>query len=163
MALPWVAQVLKWLGFGQYNSTEPELEEGEVSPLQLDENANLKVTIVSAVAADEPAAVTALQTTALSYGQVLKSSAGKLVEIVGFNHSDEDRYIFLCDTVAVPANATETTSTTYRAILVSGKSPFSFTPARRLTFGTGISWVCSSTLGTITRATDAYITSAIVE
>jgi hypothetical protein len=163
MALPWVASILKWLGHGQYNSTPPELEEGEVSSLQLDENANLKVALVSAVAADEPAAVTALQTTALSYGQVLKASAGKLVEIVGFNDSEDDVYVFLCNATSVPANATETASVIYKAIRVPAGGSFSFTPARRLTFSTGISWVCSSTLGTITQSTSVYITSAIVE
>ncbi len=155
--MAWVDQVFKWLGYAQYNSTPPTLAEGEVGPLQSDVNGNLKVSVVGgSISAGEPAAASVQQATDLSYGEIVKASAGSLVEIVGFNNSSSDRYLIICNSVTVPANATATTSDVCKVFLVPGGAPFSYSPPRPLVLGTGISWVCSSTRATVTRTTDFY-------
>jgi hypothetical protein len=158
MPTPWVEQIFRWLGHGRYNATPPALADGEVREMQLDDAGNLKVNLsVGTVTAGEAAAASNAQTTAPASTGVIKSSAGSLLMISGWNESGDDRYLVLCDAVTAPADTTATTTTAFKIFKVPAGSVFSFVPPRGLVFATGISWVCSTTRATLTRSSDFYL------
>jgi hypothetical protein len=155
--MPFPLDLIAFLMKGRYNASPDPIDDGQVGEVQLDANGAIKVNVTSGtVSAGEPADASVAQVTDLAYGQVVKASAGKLIEIVGFNNSASDRYLIICNSTTIPTDTTATTSSTYKVFLVPGGAPFSYSPPRPLVLGTGISWVCSSTRATVTRATDMY-------
>ncbi|HEX9503619.1 MAG TPA: hypothetical protein VF974_04845 [Patescibacteria group bacterium] len=146
-----------------YNASAPTLTDGTPGALNMDVNANLKITQGTLLAGEDltnnvagvaikPLSVAAyaasmVQSTALEASHVIKAAAGNLYGIFGYSNRVSSQFIQVFNSATVPAD----TAVPIITFTVPASSNFSLDLGQLpIQFGTGISVSNSSTAATKT-------------
>jgi hypothetical protein len=148
--MSWPDTIFKWLAYGEYNLTLPTTTTGNPQRLQCDKNGRLLIA--------KQSDTSYVRSTSLENSHVVKTSAGTLYELHGFNDGSVTLYLMLFNTTSVPANGTAPLE---RFRIPAGGS-IAYSPGQPISLGTGIVWAASTTPNTLTidTASKSYVSVA---
>ena len=146
--MSWLDTIFKMTPLGRYNAISPQLANGSLSELQSDSSGRLLVNTES------PTTLWADGGMSTST-RAVKSSAGKLYQIFGRNVGASTVYLFVYDSATKPADGSS--AHIFVPIAIEAGAVFSIALIRPRSFATGLTWVASSTDGTLTYASGATV------
>lgn len=164
---------------GQFNTTPTTITNGNMSPLQLDPNGNLKETLATLIAGEDltnnvqaniqkaivastysPSSYNSANSGALVVKDNIKNAAGNLLAICAVNLNAATRYLWITNAAASPANALASSDPTVTAgfmiampTLTTLILPNTFFQQPGKNFGTGISYGFSTSATSYTAGT----------
>ncbi len=148
--------IFSFLGRWRYNASPPTIADGQIGEAQCDANGNLKVFLSGGELSTSGATIVHYSPgTTLQHSYAVKTSAGVLRWVWGFNNSAAKRYIQIYNSTSIPGDGVVAIK---HLIPVEAGGFFSFEPPVKIPFSAGISWATSSTAVTKTiGAAEAWV------